>query len=238
MLKKRLDLAKRLLAKDGVLVVATDENEHASLKLLLADVFRGYSLETVVVNHHPQGSGGDNVSFTHEYAIVCIPEGMHRVQGASFEGETEEWGLIKVGAGRDYSRSGRPRMFYAIHVDKKIGVARSLGPELQLSDPYPLEDTDGGLRRVYPLSSKGDEKRWRYGRDKMASLIAAGKIRASIPSFSMKVTVSRKGSRRPIYSNWVGPRYNAGAHGTSLLRDIFGETRFPFPKSLLQPKTL
>ena len=232
MMKKRLLLAKRLLKPDGVLVIAIDENEHASLKLLLSDLLRGYSLETVVVNHHPQGSGGDNVSFTHEYAIVCVPEGMHRIQGASFEGETEDWGLIKAGAGHDYSRSGRPRMFYAIHVDKKTGVAQSVGPELALKDRYPLKDTEDGLRRVYPLSSKGDEKRWRYGRTKMESLIAAGKIRASIPSFSMKVTVSRKGSRRPIYSNWVGPRYNAGAHGTSLLRDIFGDSRFPFPKSL------
>src|SRR6266496_1493736 len=134
MMKKRLGLAKRLLAKDGVLVAAIDENEHASLKLLLSDLLRGYSLETVVVNHHPQGSGGDNVSFTHEYAIVCVPEGMHRIQGASFEGETEDWGLIKAGAGHDYSRSGRPRMFYAIHVDKKTGVAQSVGPELALKD--------------------------------------------------------------------------------------------------------
>jgi len=52
------------------------------------------------------------------------------------------------------------------------------------------------------------------------------------PEFLNESYRIKKGSRRPIYSNWVGSRYNAGAHGTSLLRDIFGETRFPFPKSL------
>ncbi len=231
MMKKRLQFAKRLLAHDGILITAIDDNEFSSLRMLLGELMPNYTHETVVVNHHPQGSGGDNVSATHEYAIVSVLKGKHIFLGDEVENETEEWSLLKAGAGRDYQREGRVKMFFAIHVDES-GKAIGVGPELGLQDKYPTNKTPEGYRRVYPIDSKGKERRWRYGREKMEELVQAGMIVASLPKFTMKVVVSRKGANRPLYSNWVDARYNAGSHGSKLLESIFGDTRFSFPKSL------
>lgn len=66
----------------------------------------------------------------------------------------------------------------------------------------------------------------------MLQLIEAGSIKASLPNYSMKVVVPRIGTYRPVYSNWTDSKYNAGPHGTRLLEKIFGDNRFPFPKSI------
>lgn len=231
-MNKRLRLAKNLLTEEGILICAIDDNEFANLKMLLEEIFPNHTHEIIVINHHPQGSGGANVSATHEYAIVSVPKGCHLFLGPPLDEIVEGWSLIKAGAGDDYYRTGRPRMFFAIHVDKKTGQALEIGPELSVTDRYPTSDTKEGLRRVYPLDSRGQERRWRYGRETMSELIKQKRILASLPSFSMKVLVPRAGSYKPVYSNWVDSRYNAGTHGTTLLKRILQDSDFPFPKSL------
>ncbi|MCJ7458703.1 MAG: hypothetical protein MUP17_06910 [candidate division Zixibacteria bacterium] len=232
MMNHRLKIAKNLLTEEGVMITAIDDNEHATLKLLLEDLMPQYTHEVVVVNHHPQGSGGANVSATHEYGIVSVPKGKHLFVGEYIGERIEEWSLIKAGAGKDYYRVGRPKMFFAIHVDKKTGMAVDAGPELSIEDKYETDDTKEGFKRVYPIDSNGRERRWRYGRETMIKLIREGRIVGSKPSLSMKVIMPRKGSLKPIYSNWVDSKYNAGPHGTNLLKNILPDTNFPFPKSL------
>lgn len=232
MMNHRLKIAKNLLTEEGVMITAIDDNEHATLRLLLEDLMPQYTHEVVVVNHHPQGSGGANVSATHEYGIVSVPKGKHLFVGEYIGERIEEWSLIKAGAGKDYYRVGRPKMFFAIHVDKKTGMAVDAGPELNIKDKYETDDTKEGFKRVYPIDSNGRERRWRYGRETMIKLIREGRIVGSKPSLSMKVIMPRKGSLKPIYSNWVDSKYNAGPHGTNLLKNILPDTNFPFPKSL------
>ena len=232
-MEKRLRLAEKLLSQDGVMVTAIDDNEFATLKLLLSSIMPMHTHETIVVNHHPQGSGGLNVSATHEYAIISVPNGKHLFLGNPIEDKMEKWSLIKAGAGNDYYRTGRPRMFFAIHVDKITGEAIGIGRKLLLEDDYPLDDTDDGFKRVYPFDGNGGERRWRYGRETMLRLIQQKRIIASLPNYSMKVIVPRKDVHQPIYSNWVDSKYNAGPHGTKLLKDILPlNVHFPFPKSL------
>ena len=231
-LSHRLRIAKKLLSPSGVLLTAIDDHEFATLKLLLEEVFPSHTHESVVVNHHPQGSGGDNISITHEYGIVSVPRGMHLFLGELTNTGFEDWALIKYGAGGDYYRSGRPRMFFAIHVDSRTGEVIDVGPELGVTEKYPTEATEGGLRRIYPLDAKGGERRWRYGRETMLKLIKQKKIASSLPSFSMSVVVDREGSHKPVYSNWIDSKYNAGPHGTKVLKDILPNTNFPYPKSI------
>lgn len=232
MMQHRLRIAKNLLRKNGILLTAIDDNEFASLKLLLEDLMPGHTHEVVVVIHHPQGSGGANVSAIHEYCIVSVPKGKHLFMGDIIGEREEEWSLIKAGAGRDYYRIGRPNMFFAIHVDKKTGLAVDIGPELGINDKYPREDTPNGYKRVYPLDKNGDERRWRYGRITMLELIRQNRIIASLPKFTMKVIMPREASYKTLYSNWSDSRYNAGPHGTTLLKSILPKNNFPYPKSI------
>ena len=167
MMEKRLKLGKNLLNRDGIMITAIDDNEFATMKLLLNSIMPMYSHETIVVNHHPQGSGGLNVSATHEYAIVSVPNGKHLFLGNYIKERIEQWSLIKAGAGEDYYRIGRPKMFFAIHIDKNTGQAIDIGKELSVNDSYDLNDTKEGYKRIYPFDSNGGERRWRYGRETM-----------------------------------------------------------------------
>lgn len=232
MMHHRLTLARNLLTEDGILICAIDDNEFANLKLLLEEILPSYTHEVVVVNHHPQGSGGLNISATHEYAIVSVPKGKNLFLGDYIEEVTEEWSLLKAGAGNDYYRIGRPRMFFAILVDKKTGQIKGVGEELKKDEKYPTEDTPEGYKRVYPLDGNGGERRWRYGRETMIDLISKQEIKASLPNLSMKVIKKRSKVYKPVYSNWFDSRYNAGPHGTMFLKKLLPDTDFPFPKSI------
>jgi adenine-specific DNA-methyltransferase len=81
MMQRRLQIAKRLLSKDGVMVIAIDDYEEAHLIMLLEDIYPDYDISPVVVNHHPQGGAADNISRTHEYAIFVTPKGKKVVHG-------------------------------------------------------------------------------------------------------------------------------------------------------------
>ena len=70
MMKSRLDCAKILLKDDGVLVCAIDENEVATLKLLLEEVFgEQFIVDVVTIIQNPRGIQGNNFSYTNEFAL-------------------------------------------------------------------------------------------------------------------------------------------------------------------------
>jgi len=230
-MKNRLEVAKELLSDQGILVTAIDDNEVSYLRVLLDELYPQYTHETVVVNHHPQGSGGLNISATHEYAIFTIPKGKRLIKGEANDNEEEEWPLVKSGSGNDYFRIGRPNMFFAILVNRNTNEVVGIDKELSSDGKYSIEDNNRGYQRIYPIDSKGMERRWRYGRETMESLISDGKIVCS-KNGVLKVKKSRKDAHRPVYSNWLDSRYNAGTHGTRLVDSLTYGEKFSFPKSL------
>jgi adenine-specific DNA-methyltransferase len=72
MMKKRLTLAKRLLRRDGVLIVTIDENEVFHLGVLLEQIFDSYLRHTVTVVINPKGTGKINFGRTEEHALFCV----------------------------------------------------------------------------------------------------------------------------------------------------------------------
>lgn len=233
MLKKRLLLAKRLLAADGILIVAIDDDEMPHLCVMLRTMFAAYTMQPIVVRHHPQGSGGDNVSIVHEYAIVVIPSGRNIFRGKVITAESEFWPAMKTGAGRDYFRVGRPSMFYAVLVDPITDRVMSVGPELGLNDKYPTGKTSEGWLRIYPFDQQKRERRWRCGRTKMLEYIRDGLVEFSPTSSGIRLKKQRAGNTSPTFSIWDSPAYNAGPHGTAMLGAILGDSSvFSFPKSV------
>src|SRR5438876_976061 len=73
MIKRRLDLAKRLLKPDGVLIVTVDENEVGHLSVLLEAVFSGYLRHMVSAVINPKGTGKLNFARVDEYIFFCVP---------------------------------------------------------------------------------------------------------------------------------------------------------------------
>jgi adenine-specific DNA-methyltransferase len=72
MLEKRLQLAKRLLKPDGVLIVTIDENEVHHLGMLLEQIFPRARRQMVTICIQPSGASGVGLSRVEEYAIFCF----------------------------------------------------------------------------------------------------------------------------------------------------------------------
>jgi adenine-specific DNA-methyltransferase len=73
MTKKRLEIAKRLLRPDGVLICTIDENEVGHLSVLLEQLFPGYLRHMVTIVTNPKGTGKLNFARVDEYAFFCVP---------------------------------------------------------------------------------------------------------------------------------------------------------------------
>ena len=73
MICPRLRLAKDLLTDDGVLCCAIDENEFATLSLVLKEIFgeSNYEHSYVSVVHNPRGQQGNNFSYVNEYLVFA-----------------------------------------------------------------------------------------------------------------------------------------------------------------------
>ena len=73
MMKRRLELAKRLLKPDGVLIVTIDENEIGHLSVLLESIFPEYLRHMVSAVINPKGTGKLNFARVDEYLFFCVP---------------------------------------------------------------------------------------------------------------------------------------------------------------------
>ena len=73
-MEKRLRLAKRLLKRDGVLIVTIDEHEVHHLGMLLEKTFPEYLRYMVTVMINPKGTGKANFSRVDEYVFFVVPD--------------------------------------------------------------------------------------------------------------------------------------------------------------------
>lgn len=233
MMKRRLLIATRFLKSDGVLIVAIDENEQNTVSLLLRELCIERDLEKVIVVHHPQGNNGINLWTTHEYALFTVPKARKSLFGYKHEMKEEFWSLRRSGTGAGNWRSGRPKMFFAIHIDEKKRKIIGVGEELGREEKYQTGHTKEGYKMLYPIDEKGGERIWRYGRETMIEKIQRGEIVIKGRDCTSLAVAAPPRSHTPIFSVWDAPQYNAGTAGANLLTNIMGNRNtFPFPKSL------
>ena len=102
MMKRRLELATRLLKPDGVLIVTIDENEVGHLLVLLEDLFPGYLRHMVTVVINSKGTGKLNFARVDEHVLFCVPD----------NGTSVIKGIPAVGGGD--GRPGSGSLFYPI----------------------------------------------------------------------------------------------------------------------------
>ena len=226
----RIQAGKMLLDISGCQVTAINDVEHVKLSHLLSDVFLGFEKDTVVIQHHPACAGlaDTNIYETHEYAIFMTPLGQKTLHGKPKSQEYSEVGFMRTGTANSNLRVGRPNSFYAVLVSASGDVVGAESPPE--TDSYPLEDTEEGLVRIYPVSSDGTERVWRRSYKKFFGAMNEGEV--VLKGSSLCLRTSNNGKYRPIFSNWTDSKYTAGVHGTGLLKDILGGAYFNYPKSI------
>ena len=117
MMYTRLTIAKDLLKEEGVLVCAIDENEVATLMMMLKELFLEdrYDHTLVTVVHNPRGQQGTNFSYTNEYAIFIYPKGMKTIADRRIAENDVSWSQFR-NWGSESLRSDAKNCFYPIIV--------------------------------------------------------------------------------------------------------------------------
>ena len=257
-MEKRLELAKRLLSDDGVLIVTIDEHEVNHLGVLLEQLFPTHLRHLVTIVHNPKGTYKKNFARVEEYAFFCVPNtgedviqtmprGMFakvanpdQIATASEDDDSEppfeDLYLRRRGQESSYRRQ-RPNQFYAILVDEETQEVVGVGPELGEDEEYEIT-REGSIVTVYPLDTRGEERAWRYYQPTMidyiekGQIVVTGKTTRAKQGWVLNHRVPQKTDKR-LKTVWWEKRHDAGTHGSDLLTEYLGSSgNFPFPKSV------
>lgn len=215
---------------------AIDDYEYNNAFHLISEHFVDCDTTTIVINHHPQGSGG-RISRTHEYYIVASPKSCAQYLGSPKDDETEDRSFMRSGTGDNNYRAprsgglGRWRSFYALLVDPKTRKIVGTEPPPPLGELYPTGMTENGYERVYPINSSGEERVWRSSYLTGKARVAAGEITITDRG-AIKQLIDHQDKRETLFSNWIGPDYNAGTNGTAVLDSLGLGSEFDYPKSV------
>lgn len=208
----RLQLARQLLSKDGVIFISIDDNEQANLKLLCDYVFGEENFISSFIwkkRQQVDSRTKNGASMDHDYLLCYGRKEEGRIQG-------------KYSDKSKYSNPDNdPRGEWMS--DNMVGLAtESQRPNLH----YELTNPATGITYACPPTG------WRYERSRMAELIANGEV------LFPKEPTGRP--RRKKFLKDVGSEFTGfssifdtvfSTQGTRELRDLFdGNDFFDFPK--------
>jgi adenine-specific DNA-methyltransferase len=231
MMYPRLKIAKQLLADDGVLVVAIDENEQATVSMILKEIFRegGYEHVCVSVVHNPGGTQGSNFSFTHEYAVFVFPKGKRMIQLQDRTDNPDIRPLRDVSTG-NHLRTDAKNCFYPIFVKN----SEIIGFGDVSDDSYHPQSAnvqrDDGVIEVYPIDAKGNERKWVWARHTVEGI--RNELRVVKNSRRGIADIERVKTNFNYKTVWIDDKYNANSYGSKLLAKLMPNCGFDFPKSL------
>ena len=233
LMQNRLAVSMSMFSEDPVLFIAIDDFEMVDLCELIDTHFPFLRREMIIVNHHPQGGKAKTLANTHEYMLTCVTKTSDKtLTGRSSKDGVEYRPFKRSGTAESNFRHGRPNSFYAILVDPKNQEIIGLESPPKMEDEYPLEKTEDGFARVYPLGGDGEERVWRRSYESCLSLVSEKRLHCS-DNMTIYQLIEAAEKTPALFSNWVDPRYNAGTFGANLLRDIIGEQNpFSYPKSI------
>lgn len=241
MMKRRLALAKKLLSRDGVLIVTIDDCEFSHLECLLEGLFPEYWRYLITIEHNKRGRRGKNFAKTNEVAIYLVREGLEPISEQPMEGlGGETRNLRRTGSGS--LRSQRWRKFYPIYIDSESETILEIGdslplnksifnkPPKEISQKYPRKK----IAVIWPLDEEGREKNWHYAIPRARTELREGKLILKEQSYGWQVYYSlREKDSKKYKTVWTGSHLDASTHGTEFLEGVLGTGQaFDFPKSI------
>lgn len=223
----RLVFAKKILKDDGVIAISIDDYAYAHLKILLDSIFgETCCLGTIVVKRSSNGLGSNkNIADMHEYVLLYGKSTASKINGISEESDknypkSDEFGQFSTDGlfrkkGEDSLREDRPNMFYPLYVSKNGKVF--------------TERVSSDLMEVYPIDSKGVERRWLWGKEKATS--DSWKLYSSPKGVIYVKNYKSEDKKVKVRSIFSKPSYLTDA-ATREIKEIFGEKLFDTPKPL------
>jgi len=238
-MNKRLKLAKPLLKKEGIIIIAIDDYEHHTLRLLMDKLFGETNrLGTIVVIHNPGGRSDDEfIATTHEYLLIyAYDKNYARINNFNLREEQvskfkykdsisfyKEQSFMRTGS--NSRPEDRPNLYYPIYYNPTNRILS-------------LEKTNNDFIKILPFDSRGLKRVWRWGRKtfkerKNTEFVVSNSKNNYIVKIKKRYYggVPSDGTKPKTF--WADPKYNASSHGTILLQNILHKEKpFDYPKSL------
>lgn len=232
MMYKRLVIARKLLTKKGFLICAIDENEIHNIRHILDEIFgENNKVGTVTVLHNPKGRNlakffSENSEFmlvyakdfnTAEFNSVAIDEAVKE----SFN-ESDDQGNFRfepfMRVRTTWSRKNKPNNYYPIYVSEDLS-------KITLSK-------EKGYLEIYPKTLDGREWAWKNIAESFKKL-NKGNYFVAKEDENGRIQIFHKYREQQVFRNvWTDKKYFSEFNGTNLLKKIFGDTVFNYPKSL------
>lgn len=227
MIYPRLWLARSLLCEDGVLIVTIDDNEQATLGVILREIFEegNYDHVCVPVIHNPRGVQGDNFSYVHEYAFFVYRSGTKAISNRKIDEAEIDWSQFR-NWGTESERSDAKNCFYPVLV--KDGAIVGFGDVSEEALHPRQTEIHDGVAFVYPIDKSGVERKWRYARQSVDAIRHLLRAKRSPTGYEIEI-----GKDFGLYKTvWTDKRYDANEYGTKIVNELVPNSPFTFPKSL------
>ena len=260
LLTNRTSLSRQFLTKNGLLMVAIDDEElHNLLSMMNMEWGRKDWISTITVVHNTEGRPEKHVAPAHEYMALYAKE-ITAAETGEFLRTPEElkrrypredtkgkYGEIPLRrTGLNSLREDSPFLFfpfvYKLDTEELRLVTEEeyfniYGKDRSFDDDYlkTLEKKykQDGWMFILPIDKKDVYKNWRWGYKKSKEGIQSGELYARATKDDVRLfTKGRITLAKTPTSIWQGAKYDASSHGTTLLQHILGSKKFSFPKSI------
>ncbi|EAA6374405.1 site-specific DNA-methyltransferase, partial [Salmonella enterica subsp. enterica serovar Muenchen] len=222
----RLACAHELLKKTGIIAISIDDYEYAYLKILMDQIFgEDNFIGCIVVCRSKNGKGSNrNIATSHEYLLIYGKSSKACLVGLpdddTLYNKTDEYGHYKIDGlfrkkGEASLRSDRPNMFYPLYANPKTGHVST--------------EAKSELVEIYPIDSKGIERRWLWGRDTAKE--RSWQLYASNKGVIYVKNYSNVKKRKKVRTLWNETSFYT-ERATNEIKEIFGDKVFDTPKPL------
>lgn len=231
MMYERIIISRDILSDNGFFIIAIDHNELHNLTSICDQIFgEDNRIATVVVQHNPKGRNqaeffSENIEYMIVYAKnkqrakfnkVAISEKVLK----SFD-KSDDQGKFRyenyLRARTSWSRGKKPNNWYPLYVSKDLSKITSNFTE--------------GYYEIYPTTGRG-EFSWKNIKESFDDLNKKSEYFIA-KKLGDKVVILHKYYEQQVLKNiWIDKKYQSEFNGTNLLKKLFNENIFDFPKSL------
>ena len=244
----RLSISTSLMDFDANLCATIDDVELNEFCLILDSIFgRINEIAIVPIRINPSGRPSEvGFALTHEYALfygkslssrICrVPRSqdqLARFNQKDQQGIFEYRNLRREGSNSD--RIDGQRQYFPIYANLDNGTIRV--PVMHWSEVKRKwiisEEPQGEEVVIYPVNDDGREKNWRWSEENIRkdySQFLARVPRGGTPQVYYKYRPRTEGTT-PL-TLWTDTKYSATEQGTRLLKNLFNNPGFSYPKSI------
>ena len=213
----RLQLARDLLSKDGVIFISIDDNEQAYLKQLCDNIYGEDNFIANVVWKHTQQSKNDERHFSRQYNYLLVyARIIEKLHDFSFGRSDED--------NRNYSNPDNdPKGLW------RSGDVRS--PNYRATLCYDIIAPNGNV-------IKAPDNGWRWSEESVKEKIASGEIKFKEDNTGIirKIYLCDQEGRTPE-NLWEGDRFGTTRQATAVIKELFDGVQVfdtPKPKELIE----